>query len=296
MSRLVSKPQMVFRFFNYIFLITVGLICLTPFVNLLAISFSSSAPVAAGRVLFLPINFTVESYKFAIMDGKFFPAFFISVERVILGVSVNLIFMIFAAYPLSKSKEGFSWRNAYMFYFVVTMFISGGLIPTYLVVVKAGLLDSIWSLIITCALPVGTMVILMNFIRRMPPEIEEAAMIDGAGIFSRLIKVILPLLKPAIATVALFCIVGHWNDWFGGIIYMRNPNRYPLQTYLQTMLQDIESLMRLSDTDYVYLLAMLNARTGRAAQLFLGALPMLLIYPFLQRYFTKGLVIGAVKG
>jgi putative aldouronate transport system permease protein len=140
------------------------------------------------------------------------------------------------------------------------------------------------------------MIILMNFIRQMPQEIEEAAMIDGAGVFSRLFKVILPLLKPALATVALFCTVGHWNDWFGGIIYMQNPAKYPLQTYLQTMLRSIEDLMRTSDNDYVFLLAVLNARTGRAAQLFLGALPMMLIYPFLQRYFTKGLVIGSVKG
>jgi putative aldouronate transport system permease protein len=138
----------------------------------------------------------------------------------------------------------------------------------------------------------------MNFIRQMPKEIEEAAMIDGAGIFKRLVKVMLPLIKPAIATVALFCIVGHWNDWFSGIIYMQNPAKYPLQSYLQTLLQTMEEILRLAERDPILLqlLTDANARTGRAAQLFLGAIPMIIIYPFLQRYFTTGLVLGSVKG
>jgi putative aldouronate transport system permease protein len=247
-------------------------------------------------VLFWPVEFTLSSYEFAISNGKFFTALLVSVKRVLLGVGINLLLMICAAYPLSKSKDKFSCRNIYMVFFVITMIIGGGLIPTYILVSRLKLINSLWALVLPGALPVGTMVILMNFIRQMPPDIEEAAIVDGAGIFMRLVRVILPLLKPALATVGLFCTVGHWNDWFSGIIYMNRPENYPLQSYLQTLLRSIEDIMRLVGTDYIQLLAMMNARTGRAAQLFLGALPMMLIYPFLQKYFTTGLVIGSVKG
>jgi putative aldouronate transport system permease protein len=204
--------------------------------------------------------------------------------------------MIMAAYPLSKPKEQFRARNIFMVYFVITMIIGGGLIPTYILVTRLKLLNSLWALILPSALPVWTMVILMNFIRQMPQDIEEAAMIDGAGVFRRLVSVLLPLLKPALATVSLFCAVGHWNDWFSGLIYMQSPTRYPLQTYLQSLLLNMEEMMRIAGVDFMRLVAMMNARTGRAAQLFLGALPMMILYPFLQKYFTKGLVIGSVKG
>jgi putative aldouronate transport system permease protein len=204
--------------------------------------------------------------------------------------------MVLAAYPLSKTKEKVAGRSIYMGFFVITMLFNGGLIPSYLIVVKAGLIDSIWSLILPGALPVFSMIILMNFLRSLPEEIEESATIDGAGPMQILVRILLPLLKPALATVGLFSIVGHWNSWFDGIIYMNDTANYPLQSYLQTMLLDFEQIMLRSSTDYTQLLAMMNARTGRAAQMFLGAIPILVIYPFLQKYFTSGLVLGSVKG
>ncbi len=281
---------------NYCILGLLSLTCILPFLHLLAVSFSSSAAVSAGEVGFIPVDFTLYSYEFALKGGKFFAALWVSVKRVILGVLVNLVLMILTAYPLSKSKERVSGRNVYMTFFVITMLINGGLIPSYLVVTKLGLKNSIWSLILPGALPVYNMIILMNFMRGLPEEIEEAAMIDGAGPFRVLLQITLPVLKPALATVGLFSIVGHWNDWFSGMIYMNTPADYPLQTYLQTLLASFEQLMQKSGTDYTKLLSMMNARTGRAAQLFLGAIPIMLIYPFLQKYFTKGLVIGSVKG
>jgi putative aldouronate transport system permease protein len=292
-----SPSRRLFNYVNNIVLIATGLICLLPFVNLLAISFSNSGAVAAGQVKFLPVGFTTSSYEFAFKDGRFFPALFISIERVILGVAVNLFFMILAAYPLSKSRQQFRARNIFMVYFVVTMIIGGGLIPTYILVTRLKLLNSIWALILPGALPVWTMVVLMNFIRQMPQEIEEAAIIDGAGVWQRLFSILLPLLKPPLATVSLICAVGHWNDWFSGLIYMQSPTRYPLQTYLQGLLLKMDEIMRTSSgSNYMQIIAMMNVRTGRAAQLFMGALPMMILYPFLQRYFTKGLVIGSVKG
>ena len=141
------------------------------------------------------------------------------------------------------------------------------------------------------------MIILMNFMRGLPDEIEEAARIDGASPIVILLRVLLPLLTPALATVGLFCIVFHWNDWFSGMIYLSKPSMYPLQTYLQTLLQNFEQLMREANgRDIQRLIALMNARTGRAAQLFLGAIPVMLVYPFLQKYFTTGLVMGSVKG
>lgn len=292
-----TRANRIFHFVNIFILAVVSLLCVLPFINLLAISFSDSAAVAAGAVGFTPVDFTLSAYEYALKGGKFIRALFISFERVFLGVGLNLILMVLTAYPLSKTRKKVAGRNIYMVYFVITMLVSGGMIPTYLVVKGLGLKDTIWALILPGALPVYNMVILMNFMRGIPEEIEEAAAIDGASPFQILTRVLLPILKPALATVGLFCIVTHWNDWFSGMIYMNNPDNYPLQTYLQSLLQNFEQLLRTqSSQDIQALLAQMDARTGRAAQLFLGAIPVMVIYPFLQKYFTKGLVLGSVKG
>ena len=292
-----TRANRIFHFVNIFILAVVSLLCVLPFINLLAISFSDSAAVASGAVGFTPVDFTLSAYEYALKGGKFIRALFISFERVFLGVGLNLILMVLTAYPLSKTRKKVAGRNIYMVYFVITMLVSGGMIPTYLVVTGLGLKDTIWALILPGALPVYNMVILMNFMRGIPEEIEEAAAIDGASPFQILTRVLLPILKPALATVGLFCIVTHWNDWFSGMIYMNNPDNYPLQTYLQSLLQNFEQLLRTqSSQDIQALLAQMDARTGRAAQLFLGAIPVMVIYPFLQKYFTKGLVLGSVKG
>lgn len=291
-----SIGQKIFSVFNYFFLTATAVVCILPFIHLLAVSFSESAAVTAGKVAFWPVGFTLQSYRFAFTSGRFVKSLLVSAERVCLGVALNLILMILTAYPLSKAKERLSGRNIYMTFFVITMIFNGGLIPTYLVVTKMQLLNSIWALVLPSALGVYNMIILMNFIRGLPEELEEAAMIDGAGPITVLLRIILPLLKPALATVGLFSIVNHWNDWFSGMIYMQSPEKYPLQTYLQTLLKSFEELMKAAGGDYAQLISMMNVRTGRAAQLFLGALPVMLVYPFLQRYFTEGLVIGSVKG
>jgi putative aldouronate transport system permease protein len=296
MKEFKTPARRAFIIFNYIFLTAVSLICILPFIHLLAMSFSSNSAVAAGRVGFWPVDPTLAAYEFALKGGSFTKALWVSVKRVLLGVSINLVLMIITAYPLSKPKEKLAGRNIYMAFFVLTMIINGGLIPTYILVVNLGLLNSLWALILPGALPVYNMIILMNFIRGLPEEIEEAALIDGAAPITCLVRVLLPLLAPSLATVGLFSIVGHWNDWFNGLIYMQDSARYPLQTYLQTLLRDFEEIIRKAQGDYSQIVSMMNARTGRAAQLFLGALPILLIYPVLQKHFTTGLVLGSVKG
>lgn len=296
MKEYTTPARKAFLVFNYLFLTVTSLVCILPFIHLLAMSFSSSSAVAAGRVAFWPVEPTLAAYEFALKGGEFTRALWISIQRVVLGVAVNLVLMIITAYPLSKSKQKLAGRNIYMAFFVITMIINGGLIPTYILVVNLGLLNSLWALILPGAVPVYNMIILMNFIRGLPEEIEEAALIDGAAPIVCLVRVLLPLLAPSLATVGLFSIVNHWNDWFSGIIYMQDSSRYPLQTYLQTLLRDFEEILRLAQGDYTQIISMMNARTGRAAQLFLGALPILLIYPLLQKHFTTGLVLGSVKG
>ena len=286
--------------FDIILAIFLGILCLTcvlPFINLLAVSFSGSTAVSAGKVGFLPVDFTLASYKYLLEDGSFFRAMLVSLERVVIGTLLNLALCVLTAYPLAKPKGVLVGRGFYVVFFVITMLISGGLIPSYLLISSLGLRNTIWSLVLPGALPVSNMIILMNFIRGLPVELDEAAAIDGANPLQTLFIIILPLLKPSLATVGLFCMVGHWNDWFGGMIYMSDPAKYPLQTYMQSLLANFEVLLRSDSThDIKALLAVMNARTGRAAQMFLGALPIMLVYPFLQKYFTKGLVLGSVKG
>ena len=284
--------------FDVVLAIFLGIICVTcvlPFVHLLAVSFSSSAAVAAGKVGFLPVEFTAASYEYVITGGRFLHAMAISIERVVLGTLLNVALMVITAYPLSK--DTLPGRGIISGFFVLTMLIGGGMIPTYLLVSSLGLKDTLWALILPGALPVSNMIILMNFIRGLPHELEESAWIDGATPIQTLAQIIFPLLGPSLATVGLFSMVGHWNDWFAGMIYMSEPMNYPLQTYLQTLLVDFEKLLQ-SDTsgNIQDILSKLNARTGRAAQLFLGALPIMCVYPFLQKYFTKGLTLGSVKG
>ena len=290
-----NKPISVF---DVILAVGLGVVCVTcvlPFVHLLAVSFSSSSAVAAGRVGFLPVEFTTASYEYVISGGRFLRAMAISLERVFWGTLLNLLLMVLTAYPLSK--EELVGRKFFVVFFVITMLIGGGMIPTYLLVSNLGLKDTIWSLILPGALPVYNMIILMNFIRGLPHELEEAASIDGANAFQTLWMIIFPLLGPSLATVGLFSMVNHWNDWFNGLIYMSEPLNYPLQTYLQTLLVDFEQLLQSgSSGDIQAILSKMSARTGRAAQLFLGALPIMMVYPFLQKHFTKGLTIGSVKG
>lgn len=295
---MVEKKKL--RAFDVILAVMLGIVCLTcvlPFVNLLAVSFSGSTAVSAGKVGFLPVDFTLSSYQYLLEDGRFFRAMFVSIERVVLGTFLNLALAVLTAYPLSRPKGVLFGRGFYVVFFVITMLIGGGMIPSYLLVSSLGLRNTIWSLILPGALPVSNMIILMNFIRGLPEELNEAASLDGANPMQILFQIILPLLKPSLATVGLFCMVSHWNDWFSGMIYMSDPAKYPLQTYMQSLLTNFETLLMGDSThDIRSLLSMMNARTGRAAQMFLGALPIMIIYPFLQKYFTKGLVLGSVKG
>jgi ABC-type sugar transport system, permease component len=286
---------MVFRCINGVFLAVTAFVCLLPLLNVLALSFSSAVAASAGRVGLVPVDFTLDSYRYAAGKRDFILSFGVSVERVAIGYAINMLLTALIAYPLSKEKKDFSARGPYSWFFIVTMMFGGGLIPTYMVIRSLGLLDSIWALVLPGAVPVFNVILLMNFFRELPKEIEEAAYIDGAGHWTTLLKIYVPLSKPALATVSLFVLVGHWNGWFDGLIYMNNAAHYPMQSYLRTIIITPD-LSLLSSSELLRNMGEVSDRTTNAAMVFLAAFPILCVYPFMQKYFMKGLVMGSVKG
>jgi len=288
-----STGYQTFSVLNYIFLTIIAISCIFPLIHVLSISFSSASAVAAGQVKLWPVEFTTASYQSVFGKKEFLTAFFVSIQRLLLGVTVNMVLVILLAYPLSKESKQFRMRTVYVWFFVFTMLFSGGLIPQYIFVKETGLIDTLWALVLPSAVPVFNVVLLLNFFRGLPKELEESAKLDGAGHLTILWRIFTPISMPAIATILLFTIVGHWNSWFDGLIYMNQPEHYPLQTFLQTNVitkqlsqmtaQEAEQYLRISD------------RTGRAAQIFVAALPVMVVYPFLQRFFMKGIVLGSVK-
>lgn len=276
----------------WLIVILMTLCCLLPLLNTLAISFSNNSAVNANQVGILPVGFTLTSYKKLLEDNQFWRSAWISVLRVVLGTGLNMLMMILLAYPLSKSKNRFASRDIYMKLVIFAMLFNGGLIPGYIIVSKLHLLNTIWALVLPGAVPVFNVILLMNFMKGLPEALEEAAVIDGASEWTILTRVVLPISKPGLATVALFCIVNHWNDYFQGLIYMRTPSKYPLQTYIQQLTIDVSQI---TDPQQLIYFMTISTRTLNAAKIVVATVPLLVIYPFLQRYFVTGIVIGAVK-
>ena len=276
----------------WLIVILMTLCCLLPLLNTLAISFSNNSAVHANQVGILPVGFTLSSYKKLLEDNQFWRSAWISVLRVVLGTGLNMLMMILLAYPLSKSKNRFASRDIYMKLVIFAMLFNGGLIPGYIIVSKLHLLNTIWALVLPGAVPVFNVILLMNFMKGLPEALEEAAVIDGASEWTILTRVVLPISKPGLATVALFCIVNHWNDYFQGLIYMRTPSKYPLQTYIQQLTIDVSQI---TDPQQLIYFMTISTRTLNAAKIVVATVPLLVIYPFLQRYFVTGIVIGAVK-
>jgi putative aldouronate transport system permease protein len=290
-----SPQRTAFLIFDYAFVFAIALLCVFPLVHVLSLSFSSATAAAAGRVSIFPVDFSIESYVYVAGKAEFWTAFGVSILRIGLVLPLSLLVTVMAAYPLSKSSRVFRARPFYTYFFLITMLFSGGLIPWYLTIKTIGLTNSIWALVVPGLVQVFNTILLMNFIRDLPSEIEEAAFVDGAGPMTMLFRIILPLMKPALATISLFIIVGNWNEWFNGIILMDVPSKYPLQSYLQSIISPASNLV-LIDPKNLELLKKINERTFRAAQIFIAMFPVLILYPFLQKYFTKGLVLGSVKG
>ncbi|MSS08226.1 carbohydrate ABC transporter permease [Clostridium sp. WB02_MRS01] len=291
------KKNKKFKWFpvlNTIILIMLALICVIPLVHVAAVSFSSSAAASAGDVSLWPKDFTTSSYSFVAKRPAFWRSMKVSVTRIIMGGGLSILLTITAAYPLSQPKASFRFRTVYAWFFFITMIFNAGLIPWYMVIRQFGLLDSIWALILPGAVPVFSVILLLNFFREVPRELAEAAFIDGAGHWRTLWTIYVPLSKPALATLLLFSLVANWNSWFDGLILMNNPDKYPLQTYIQTIA--VQRSFSMMTREEIQQMATISDRTLRSAQIFLGSLPIVMVYPFLQKYFVKGIVLGGVKG
>jgi putative aldouronate transport system permease protein len=294
MNAKIVKLPFFQNLLNLVVLALLALLCLFPILHILALSFSSATAAASGRVTIWPVDFTTQSYQFVLENAAFGKSFLISLLRVLVGTPVNMILTILVAYPLSRSRREFRSRDVFAWFFLITILFSGGLIPWYMVIRQTGLIDNFWGLIIPGALPVFNVILLANSFRSIPKELEEAATMDGAGHWSILFKILLPMSLPVLATVTLFVMVGHWNAWFDGLILMNSPDKYPLQSYLQTVVVNPDPRM-LTERDLA-LLKIISNRTTRAAQIFIAMVPILVVYPFLQRYFTTGIKLGSVKG
>lgn len=275
--------------------VIVGLLaisCLLPLMNMIAISLSDNAAVSANMVKFLPVGLNLSSYQKILQDTQFWRSFMISVLRVVLGLAINLIMLILTAYPLSKSPKFFHAQKIYMNMILFAMLFSGGLIPTFMVVNALHLTNTIWALILPGAVPLGNVILLMNAFRGVPKALEEAAMLDGASQWSILFHVFVPISKPTLAAVILFTIVGHWNDYFSALVYITKTANYPLQTYIQQMNVDIT---KITDPEKIKQLAQISSRTLNSAKIVISTIPLLLIYPFMQKYFVSGIIVGSVK-
>ena len=289
-----SLGRRIYLWINAVVLLLVAALCLVPILHVIALSFSKSSSVMAGHVTLFPVNATLSSYKLLMQRPDFFASFRVSLLRVLLGVTVNMALIMLTAYPLSKKKDQFHGRTAYAWYMILTIIFSGGLIPTYMVVKQMGLINSVWSMVLPGAIPVWNTVLMMNFYRNLPREIEESAFIDGANHLVVLTRLYIPLSAPAVATIALFSIVGHWNSWFDGLIYLNTPSLYPLQTFLYMI--DSSVTLGATTSENVEYMREISDRTLRSAQIVIAMVPVLIAYPFLQKYFTKGIVMGSVKG
>ncbi len=283
----------VFDIFNHTFLLALGLSCVIPLIHLLALSFSDRAAATGGLVTLWPVRPTAITYEKVLEAGVFLNAFWISVIRTAVGTTLQMLLIILISFPLSKSKEEMPFRNIIMGSVVFAYLFNGGLIPWFLVIRKLGMLNTIWALIIPQALPLWNVILMMNFFRRVPKELEEASIIDGATYWQILLHVYLPISVPALATLTLFGAVGHWNAWFDGMILIADRDLIPLQTFLRTVVvkMDMNEFMR-NPEDF----DMFSDRSLRAAQTLVTVVPILVVYPFLQRYFVSGITLGALKG
>lgn len=290
----MSVSRRIFLVCNTVFCIAVAVLCILPVVHILAVSLSSKGAVFSGHVAFWPVEFNLDAYKLVVRDIQFFISYRNSFIRAALGWAISVPLMALAAYPLSMPKSRFPAKPIFTWFFMFTILFSGGMIPTYLVVSKLGLLNTIWSLVLVDAVPVFNMILMMNYMKSLPDSLLEAAYLDGAGHLQTLVRVVLPLSKASVATVSLFVILSHWNAWFDGMIYIKDQNLKPLQTYLRSIVivddRIAESSALLED-----IVANVTADSANGAKIFLAILPILCVYPFFQKHFAKGIMRGSTK-
>ncbi len=270
-----------------------ALTCVIILVHILAVSLSGKGPATAGKVFLFPVEIQLEAYGYIMRQKAFWSAMGITILRCATGMTINFVLTVLTAYPLSKSQKEFPVRTFYAWFMFVTTMFSGGLVAYYVLMYNVlHINNTLWVLILPTALPVFNVVLMINFFREIPKEMEEAAVMDGAGHFQILFRLYVPLSKPALATVTLYTFVNHWNSWFDGMIYMDFPEKYPLATFLQRVLVAGDS----SSMQAIVEFTEISERSIRDAQIFVAILPILLVFPFVQKHFTQGVMLGGVKG
>ena len=277
----------------YIVIILLGLVCLLPLLNIVAISFSSSAAVEGNMVGLIPVGFSTAAYEKILEDSQFWHSFLISVERVVLTLIINFVLIVLMAYPLSKTNAQFRGRNVYANLMIFAMLFNGGMIPTYLIIQKLGMLNKIWALVLPSAISTYNMIIMRTFFENtIPNELIEAAALDGCNDITTFFRIVLPLSGAVFAVMALFYGVAQWNSWFPALLYIRDRSLYPLQMILREVLMQSDIGNMAGSTGDVEVIG-----DGlKYATMVVSTLPIMCLYPFLQKYFVAGVTIGAVKG
>ena len=272
-----------------IFMILVGLVILYPILYVVSVSFSDTASIVQNKITFYPKGFNLESYKMILADNRIPKAYLNTIIYTAAGTIVNLLMTCLGAYPLSKKT--FFGRKFFVTAIVLTMFFSGGMIPTFIVVQKLGLVNSIWALILPNAIWTTQLLILKSFYENIPSSLYEAAIVDGASEYRILFQIILPISKPALASIALFYFMGHWNSYFIPLIYLNDLDKLPLQVILRDML-----INNTATDSNIMTASKLTPEGLKNATIFISMVPVLIIYPFVQKYFAKGIMLGSVKG
>lgn len=282
-----------FDFFNSALLILIGIIGICPFLHLIAVAFSSGTMSSQYLVGLYPLEFSLEAFKEVFADTRMMNAVGVSLKRVFLGTTITMVLTILTAYPVSTPEREFGARKFYIVFMVITMMFGGGLIPDYILKSNLGMINSIWVLVIPGAIPIANVILIMNFFRGIPSSIREAGMIDGANDFRILTQLYIPLSLPCFATLISFCIIGHWNAWFDGMLFMRNADFYPLQTFLQAKIASINDIKNKQNVEQMLLV---SDRSLMYAYIAISCIPIMLVFPILSKYIKNGLVLGSVKG
>lgn len=276
----------------YGLLLLMTLATLVPVLFVLGGSFASTKELLEKGVVLFPTEFSMDGYKYIFSTSTFSHSLLVTVWITALGTAINLVMTILTAYPLSKSE--LRGQKPVMMLVVFSMIFSGGMIPTYLVVQSFGMLDTYWALVVPGAISAFNLIVVRNFFQELPEGLEESAKIDGYNDLRILIRIVLPLSMPVIATFALFYAVGHWNTYFNAILYINDSTKWPIQVLLRQIV--ILSMGGIGDSNAFDVNFVPPAQTVKLAAIVVATVPVLLIYPFLQRHFTQGMMLGAMKG
>ena len=283
-----------FDIFNYTFIGLFAFACLYPYWNTFAVSLSSNRAILANEVILWPVELNLESYSMILRDQVFIRSMLNTIYMTLGGTLVNMVACILFAYPFSRPK--FPGKNIFVYLLIFTMFFGGGLIPTFILMGNLGLMNSFFGLWMLNAYSIGNIIILRTFFQRLPVELDESAKIDGAHDMQALIKIVLPLSKAVLATLTLFAAVGWWNNFMGPLIYIQDPDRGTLMVRLRQLLDMGTMQFQQIMDEGIVAEARLLPEQFRAAAIFVSTVPIICVYPFLQKHFAKGVLIGGIKG